>query len=50
MGDGPIEDFESLILPYRNQFYAIFSEKLPLTQKDKITPTDLIEYPIISSG
>ena len=50
MGDRPIEDFESLILPERNQFYAVFSEKLPLAQKDKITPTDLIEYPIISSG
>ena len=41
MGDCPIEDFESLILPDRNQFYAIFSENLPLAQKDKITPTDL---------
>lgn len=50
MGDRPIEDFESLILPERNQFYAIFSEKLPLAQKDKVTPTDLIEYPIITSG
>ena len=50
MGDRPIEDFESLILPERNQFYAVFSEKLSLAQKDKITPTDLIEYPIISSG
>ena len=34
MGYRPIEDFESLILPERNQFYAIFSEKLPLAQKD----------------
>lgn len=50
MGDRPIEDFESLILPERNQFYAIFSGKLPLAQKDKVTPTDLIEYPIITSG
>ena len=50
MGDRPIENFESLILPERNQFFAIFSEKLPLAQKDKITPTELIEYPIISSG
>ena len=50
MGDRPIEDFESLILPERNQFYVIFREKLPLAQKDKVTPTDLIEYPIITSG
>lgn len=50
MGDRPIEDFESLILPERNQFYAILSEKLPLAQKDKVTPTDLIECPIITSG
>lgn len=50
MGDRPLEDFESLILPERNQFFAIFSKNLPLAKKDKITPEDLIDYPIISSG
>lgn len=50
MGDRPLEDFESLILPERNQFYAIFNKDLPLANKEKITPDDLIKYPIISSG
>lgn len=47
--DGDADDIEAKVNE-RNQFFAIFSEKLPLAQKDKITPTDLIEYPIISSG
>ncbi|GHP14571.1 transcriptional regulator [Lentilactobacillus fungorum] len=50
MGNRPIKDFESLILPERNQFYAIFNRALPLAKKDKIIPADLIKYPVIFSA
>lgn len=50
MGDRPLDAFESLILPERNQFFAIFNKDLVLAKKNKITPEDLIDYPIISSG
>lgn len=50
MGDRPLADFDSLILPERNQFYAIFSQNLPLAKKNKLTPADLIKYPIIISN
>lgn len=50
MGDRPLEEFESLILPERNEFVAILNENHPLAKKDKITPNDLVQYPIISSS
>lgn len=50
MGDRPLEDFESLILPERNEFVAMLNKKHPLTSKEKITPEDIIKYPIISSS
>ena len=50
MGDRPLADFESFILPEQNEFYALFNKKLPLAKKDKVTPNDLINYPIISSA
>lgn len=50
MGDRSLDDFESLILPERNEFVAIFNEKLPLAKKEKITPNDLAQYPLITSG
>ncbi|OYS21420.1 hypothetical protein CBF60_05765 [Lactobacillus taiwanensis] len=50
MGDRPLNDFESLILPERNEFVAIFNEELPMAKKEKITPQDLIPYPLVISG
>lgn len=50
MGDRPLNDFESLILPERNEFVAVFKENLPLSEKEKITPEDLVKYPLITSG
>ncbi|WP_288567922.1 LysR family transcriptional regulator [uncultured Lactobacillus sp.] len=50
MGDRPLNDFESLILPERNEFVAIFNEELPMAKKEKITPQDLIQYPLVISG
>lgn len=50
MGDRPLDDFQSLILPRQNQFVAIFDSKLPLAQKDQISPADLIDYPVLLSG
>ncbi|WP_234982450.1 substrate-binding domain-containing protein [Limosilactobacillus caccae] len=50
MGDRPLDNFESLILPQRNQFYALFNKKMPLAEREKVTPDDLINYPIITSA
>lgn len=50
MGDRSLENFDSLILPERNEFIACFRKDHPLAAKDKITPKDLIKYPIISSN
>lgn len=50
MGDRPLEDFESLILPERNEFIANLNKNHPLASKEKITPDDLIKYPIIISN
>lgn len=50
MGDRSLENFDSLILPERNEFIACFRKDHPLAAKDKITPEDLIKYPIISSN
>ncbi len=50
MGDRSLENFDSLILPERNSFIACFKKDHPLANKDKITPEDLIKYPIVSSS
>ncbi|MGI1818682.1 LysR family transcriptional regulator [Lactobacillus johnsonii] len=50
MGDRTLEEFESLILPERNEFTAIFNKDHPLAQKNKIFLQDLVAYPIISSS
>lgn len=50
MGDRPLANFESLILPERNSFVAVFDRDHPLAKKSKITPQDLIQYPIIISN
>ncbi|RVU70501.1 MULTISPECIES: LysR family transcriptional regulator [Lactobacillus] len=50
MGERPLDDFDSLVLPEKNQFYALFSKDLPLAKKDQVTPKDLIDYPIITSA
>lgn len=49
MGDRPLENFESLILPERNEFIVNMRKDHPLANKEKITPEDLIKYPIIIS-
>lgn len=49
MGNRQLEGFESLILPDRNEFIALFREDHPLAKKEKITPQDLINYPILMS-
>lgn len=50
MGDRPLEEFQSMILPTHNQFVAIFAKGLPLAQHEKITPADLLNYPILLSS
>lgn len=50
MGNRPLDDFNSLILPERNQFIANFRTDHPLAAKQKVTPDDLISYPIILSN
>lgn len=50
MGDRKLESFNSLILPEKNDFVANFSENHPLASKEKITPKDLVAYPIIISS
>lgn len=50
MGDRPLNEFQSLILPTRNQFVAIFNQQLPLAKKPKLAPEDLVNYPLILSG
>lgn len=50
MGNRPLNDFNSLILPERNQFIANFRADHPLAGKEKVTPDDLINYPIILSN
>lgn len=50
MGDRPLDEFNSLILPERNHFIASFREDHPLAGKEKVTPDDLINYPIIISS
>lgn len=49
MGDRKIEDFESIILPERNEFGVIMPNDHPLTKKSKITPDDLEQYSLITS-
>lgn len=50
MGNRQLESFNSLILPERNEFVASFREDHPLSSKEKVTPEDLINYPIIISS
>ncbi|WP_283583631.1 LysR family transcriptional regulator [Limosilactobacillus difficilis] len=50
MGDRPLNDFNRIILPERNQFVAIFNQNLPLAKKSKVTAADLANYPVILSN
>lgn len=50
MGDRPLSEFESIILPWRNQFVAVVASSHPLAKKEKITPADLANYPVMISG
>lgn len=50
MGNRTLHDFNSIILPARNQFVAVFSPQLPLSQLKKITPADLVHYPVMVSS
>jgi DNA-binding transcriptional LysR family regulator len=50
MGDRPLESFESLILPERNEFVANLRQDHPLAQKEKLTPADIVDYPLIVSN
>lgn len=50
MGDRPLDDFQTFILPTRNRFVAVFDQDLPLAKKEKVAPEDLIDYPILLSG
>lgn len=50
MGDRPLDDFQTFILPDRNQFEAVFDQDLPLAKKEKVAPEDLVNYPILLSG
>lgn len=49
MGNRDLSNFESLVLPEKNQFVAYFNQSLPLAQKQEITLHDLINYPIVMS-
>lgn len=48
-GDRPIEEFETLLLPRRNQFGILCSKNNPLAKKEAIKPKDLIAYPLFLS-
>ncbi|GAA3638015.1 LysR family transcriptional regulator [Lactobacillus hamsteri] len=50
MGERPLDDFNTLVLPEKNQFVAIFNKNLSLEKKKTVTPADLSNYPIISSN
>lgn len=50
MGDRLLENFNTLVLPEKNKFVAVFNKNLPLTKKEAITPQDIAQYPIISSN
>ncbi|MEE5988578.1 LysR family transcriptional regulator [Ligilactobacillus equi] len=49
MGNRDLSNFESLVLPEKNQFVAYFNQSLPLAQKQEITLHDLVNYPIVMS-
>lgn len=48
-GNRDTSNFESLILPEKNEFAAFFDKSLPLSKKKTITPKDLVGYPIVIS-
>lgn len=50
MGDRPLENFESLILPERNEFVAVLNNNHPLSNQKKLMPQDLVNFPIIISS
>lgn len=50
MGDRPLNEFNSIILPSRNQFVAVFSKDLSLANRSKIDPADLLKYPVLLSS
>lgn len=50
MGDRKIENFESIILPERNEFGVVMPKDNPLAAKEKITPEQLVDYPVIMSN
>lgn len=50
MGDRPLDDFNTLLLPEKNQFVAVFNKDLPLAKQESVTPHVLAKYPIISSN
>lgn len=50
MGDRPLSEFNSIILPWRNRFVAVMNQFHPLAQKEKITPADLVNFPVMLSG
>lgn len=50
MGDRKLENFESIILPERNEFGVIMSVDDPLAQLTKIKPSDLLNKPLIVSS
>lgn len=49
MGNRDLSNFESLVLPQKNQFVAYFDQSLPLAKKKSITIHDLLDYPIVTS-
>ncbi|WP_125762400.1 LysR family transcriptional regulator [Companilactobacillus hulinensis] len=50
MGDRKTENFESLILPERNEFGVIMPIDSELASKNKINPDDLVGKPLIVSN
>lgn len=50
MGDRKIENFESIILPERNEFGVVMPKDNPLAAEEKITPEQLVDYPLITSN
>lgn len=50
MGNWRLDNFNSLLLPEKNEFVAYFDKSLPLAKKVTITAHDLINYPLITSS
>lgn len=49
MGNHNLQNYNSLVLPQKNQWGILLRKDEPLAQKDKITPEDLIGHALITS-